>query len=76
MPLAQIQFDWSITFGTVIHLASLLIGGTILYMKMVHRMEITEKRVARLYIWTRELMRVTPGVNPVVIATNGEQESD
>ncbi len=68
------RIDWTISLGTLIHLGGVIVAGVILYMKLVQRMETTERRVGTLYIWTRELIRKTPGVDPAVIAsTNGEE---
>lgn len=70
------RFDWTISLGTVIHLVSLLVAGVVLYMRLTQRMNTTERRVARLHVWVRELMRVTPGIDPVVIASNNGDEDD
>lgn len=71
-----VRFDWSINLGTLIHLAGLLIGGTVLYMKLTGRMKSTEQHVARLYVWVRELIRHTPGVDATVIASANSDPRD
>lgn len=72
--LAQITFDWTVNVGTLIHLVTLLVGGVVLYMKMSHRMQDTERKVRTLHVWIRELMRATPGIRPEVIAAaNGKE---
>ena len=62
-----------VNLGTLIHLVSLIIAIVILYMKLTQRMDRTEKRIARLYVWTQELIRKTPGVDPAVIASANDE---
>ncbi len=77
MLLAQVHFEWTINIGTMIHLVTLIISMTVLYMKMTGRMRDTERRVKTLYKWVGELIRVNPAVSPKVIAeaaSNGETD--
>lgn len=75
--LAQIQFDWTINIGLLLHLVMLIISMTVLYMKMSHRMINTERRVETLYKWTRLLLRAEPSITAadIAAATDGVKDA-
>ena len=45
------RFDWTITFGTLVHLVGMIIAGGLVYTKLSDRLARLETKVDMIYEW-------------------------